>query len=340
MQTVYLPDHELKALLDELEIETDGIVGPFDQERQIGPCSIDLRLSGVYWRPTKHLIKRGLRLDQTRLMELNARRGWQRYEASGSDLITIEPGEMVLARTAERFRVPPRFAGALEGRSSFARLGLEVHLAGGFINPGWQGHMPLTIVNHGTVALRIPVGAALCQMMLIQLPSPPQRSYEDRVDHKYQNDDGGPSYWWRDALFKSLLSHESLSERSLSELDEMLPKPDEGVLSRLDDFLSENPERRYGNTGELLDAFAAVEKRTETSTRLKLFVGQWGWSAALAVGLVIGAAWAPIGWLIFALLLVASSGGFLWWSRTELRVEQYLTPTRLAELRAKSAGIR
>jgi hypothetical protein len=50
---MYLADHEIKVLSDELQIAGPNPEHPFEPERQIQPCSIDLRISDVFWKPRR-----------------------------------------------------------------------------------------------------------------------------------------------------------------------------------------------------------------------------------------------------------------------------------------------
>lgn len=332
---MYLVDRDLKSRLPVFDFRTDGTVDVFDPNAQIGPCSIDLRMSGVYWKPTRRLRKRGLSLDRTQLMELSSRRGWKRYEAARGDSIPLGSGEMVLARTAECFRMPSDCAGAIEGRSSYARLGLEVHLAGGFINPGWGGHMPLSLVNHGSARLLIPVGTPVCQLMVISLGDEPDQDYAARSSGKYVNDDGGPSYWWRDVLFARLLDRTGLDARALGQIDDLLPRPNESILGRLDDFLADRPARQFGNPDELLDAFAATERRRSRVHGIQHFAAQWlSWSIGSGLGL-FAVGHTSLTWRVGGIgVFLASLGPLAWHLISDSKDEQFLTPSHLDALRA------
>jgi deoxycytidine triphosphate deaminase len=161
-----LTDQQLKGRLEDFHFQAEITDAPFDAERQIGPASVDLRLGCEFWKAkTNGRFRRGrvLDLERTRLMEMNPHRGWQRTHIGPGRKVTIKPGEMILGRTCEKFEMPKDCIGLLEGRSSYARLGLAVHATGGFINPGWRGHMPLTLINHNAVTLRSPIGTPLCQ---------------------------------------------------------------------------------------------------------------------------------------------------------------------------------
>ena len=98
-------------------------------------------------------------------------------ELHEGDSHTLKPGQIVMGRIYERFRIPPGYAGKIEGRSSFARLGLMVHCTGDFINPGWQGYMPLQLFNAGPYPLRLTPFLDVCQLMLVQLSGESERTY-------------------------------------------------------------------------------------------------------------------------------------------------------------------
>ncbi len=80
-----------------------------------------------------------------------------------------------MGRVYEKLHIPERYAGKIEGRSSFARLGLSIHATGDFINPGWSGFMPLQLYNAGEYPIVITPYLPLCQLMLIPLSGLPER---------------------------------------------------------------------------------------------------------------------------------------------------------------------
>ena len=211
---MYLSDREIKALLPDLGIDGPNSTLPFDPNGQIQPCSIDLRVANVFW-----VRRRGRRVGRWRrpgrayaidlrrahVNELDPRRDWRRRELGEGEVLTIKPGQSVMARIYERVRTPPSCAGKIEGRSSYARLGLAIHCTGDFINPGWEGYMPLQLFNCGPYAIRVTPYVPLCQLILVKLSSRPDRTYGDvELNSKYVNDDGGPSLWWRDEQVRKL----------------------------------------------------------------------------------------------------------------------------------------
>jgi hypothetical protein len=150
------------------------------------------------------------------------------------------------------------YARKIEGRSSFARLGLTVHCTGDFINPVWDGFMPLRLTNHGTLPIRIAPFFPICQLMIVPLASPPERTYGDEeLRSKYVNDDGGPSRWWRDGRIRELqerLAGIPVEEAVQREIAKLLRFEGPTILWRLTRFLG----RRKGieHASETLDRFA------------------------------------------------------------------------------------
>ena len=55
----------------------------------------------------------------------------------------------MLAQTLERVVMPNDLMGLVEGRSSWARVGLSVHLTAPKIDPGFDGTITLEIANMG-----------------------------------------------------------------------------------------------------------------------------------------------------------------------------------------------
>ena len=209
-----LTDHEIRALSGEMDIIGPDPNHPFEPDRQIQPCSIDLRVSDVFWKPhRRRWLARRLMPWRTAVVDLgepnvhfhNAFRDWKKVKIAPGQKLTIRPGQTVMTRIYERFRMPNGCAGKIEGRSSFARLGLSIHCTGDFINPGWDGFMPLQLTNHGTLPIKIAPFFPICQLMVIRLSGTPDRTYGNETPRsKYINDDGGPSLWWRDGRIKEL----------------------------------------------------------------------------------------------------------------------------------------
>lgn len=144
---------------------------------QWGQASIDLRLGyefgflrpvdGVAVSVAKGLdpvIQAKLR-EQVKLPTHN--------ELGEASTITLPPGKFVLGTTYEYITVPRDLMGHIEGRSTYARVGLSVHQTAPLLQPGWEGHITLEIINSGTLPIILtPLKDRPCQITFTRLSSP------------------------------------------------------------------------------------------------------------------------------------------------------------------------
>jgi dCTP deaminase len=65
------------------------------------------------------------------------------------DSFKLEPGHFVLAHTLETVTIPNDLVGLVEGRSSFARIRVTIHLTAPKIDPGFSGTITLEMANFG-----------------------------------------------------------------------------------------------------------------------------------------------------------------------------------------------
>lgn len=106
---------------------------PFEPDH-VGPNSVDLRLDRV------------LATYRDSILDVRADNPTDRWTI-GDEGFVLQPGVLYLASTIER--AGSRFyAPMLEGRSSLARLGLQVHMTAGFGDLGFEGTWTLEIMTH------------------------------------------------------------------------------------------------------------------------------------------------------------------------------------------------
>ena len=90
-----------------------------------------------------------------------------------AETFEIKPGAFVLAQTLERVTMPNDLVGFIEGRSSWARVGISIHLTAPKIDPGFEGSITLEIANVGTATVQLVAEHDLpAQLMLMQLTTP------------------------------------------------------------------------------------------------------------------------------------------------------------------------
>lgn len=150
-------------------------------KQQLGSCSIDLRLGGVFrvFEYSKNAYidpsKRDYAQEITR--EIRIKEGEQ---------FIIQPGDFVLAVTLENVKIAPDLMGRLEGRSSLGRLGIVVHSTASIFDPGWDGKPVLELGNLGRMAVALTVGMRICAMTFEELTSIADIPYVNRKNAKYK----------------------------------------------------------------------------------------------------------------------------------------------------------
>lgn len=89
-----------------------------------------------------------------------------------------EVPQVLLCQTHERLDLRPdaKLAARVEGRSSFARLGVMVHLTAPTIHAGFGGNITLEVINHGPFNLKlVPCKTRMCQFIFERLETTPQQ---------------------------------------------------------------------------------------------------------------------------------------------------------------------
>jgi dCTP deaminase len=162
---------------DEYLLFVTPIVDPLSQ---VGPSSLDVRLGSI---------ARIMRVVGKTHLDLNSgediRQHFEEYRISADGLV-LHPGQFALATTLEYFRFPADLAGRLEGRSTLARLGLQVHSTAGFVDPGYAGTLTFELANAGNLPIRIPPGFRLGQICFFPVRGV-QVPYGNKLHRKYDD---------------------------------------------------------------------------------------------------------------------------------------------------------
>lgn len=97
---------------------------------------------------------------------------WDHHEA---DTFLLRPGKFVLAQTLERVFIPSDVVGLVEGRSSWARLGITIHITAPKIDPGFNAPITLEMANFGSLPVNLRAGIDRpAQLMLLRIRTPLQ----------------------------------------------------------------------------------------------------------------------------------------------------------------------
>jgi len=85
----------------------------------------------------------------------------------------LNPGGFVLAQTLVRVTIPYDLVGFVEGRSSFARVGVTIHITAPKIDPGFEGNITLEMANFGKVPVELRAGVDQpAQLILMKVTTP------------------------------------------------------------------------------------------------------------------------------------------------------------------------
>ena len=163
-------------------------------DNQWGEASVDLRLGFSFTVLRKDLPEVRVSVADG-LQTLGAADFWRTRELKPKDALgkvetfTIEPNEFVLAMTHERVTIPHDMIALIEGRSTYARVGLSIHQTAPWIQPGWDGKITLENMNHGPLKIDLmPLKDRPCQLTFFTLssPLPENKAYGSRKTDVYQ----------------------------------------------------------------------------------------------------------------------------------------------------------
>lgn len=197
-----LSDRDIKKALEEGIIK----IKPFDRS-QIGPCSVDLRLSDEF-RIFKVMNK--THIDP--FHKDSPEEYTKIIKADSENPFIMHPGEFVLAATLEWIEIGNTIAAKLDGRSSLGRLGIVVQTAG-YIDPGFKGNITLELGNIGKMPVALYPGMRICRLTFKKLTSECEVPYGMKSGQKYLMQRGvGVSKIYEDKEF------EEARQRKLTEI--------------------------------------------------------------------------------------------------------------------------
>lgn len=101
-------------------------------------------------------------------------------ETIGESGFILEPNELILAWTVEYIDLPinSRVAARVEGKSSYARLGIGIHMTAPTIHAGFKGRIQLEIVSHGHFPVILKEGMRICQLIFEMTAGTPEAAYK------------------------------------------------------------------------------------------------------------------------------------------------------------------
>jgi deoxycytidine triphosphate deaminase len=181
IKTGNIPEYLRKAAVDDRRIVIDPY--PQDLDNALGSCSLDLGLGSTIYRPTYSSqleVREGMKMPK--ILDLEEMIGSDDFlervplEENG---YALQPGEFVLAETAEAVLLPIDLCGMIIPRSRVARAGI-ISIGAPKIDAGFYGPIALEITNISKHTIKITAGAVICQITFTVLSSPAERPYFSR----------------------------------------------------------------------------------------------------------------------------------------------------------------
>lgn len=185
-----LSQPQIRAAVERGEIRFDHPL----EERQWGEASVDLRLG---YKFTKLTGDPSVTFAMTRGIGPIAAAGLYHEETFAHKdkfgkrkTYILYPGEFILALTHEHIWMPRNLIAMVEGRSTYARVGLSMHQTAPWIQPGWDGQITLEIRNGGPFKIELtPLDDLPCQLTFFQLTSElsDDLAYGSRATDEFQS---------------------------------------------------------------------------------------------------------------------------------------------------------
>ena len=166
-----------KTQLEErLKKDNDLIITPLLSSKQIGPSSIDVRLGNQFIIFRKHIMGT-FRPFETRDSDLRIMQ--ERQIIRFGKPFVLHPGMLALGSTFEYVSIPPNLCCAIEGRSSWARVGLQIATAA-TVEPGFKGVVTLELSNVGTIPIELYPGVRIAQMVFSEVQEMERTCYGEK----------------------------------------------------------------------------------------------------------------------------------------------------------------
>lgn len=178
---------------------SDIVITPFEEKR-LNPNSYNLTLGNkflIYNREFSGIsvqTQAGQYTKPGQALPLDPKKPNSYYltEVKDGESFLLNPGELYLAQTAE-YTETHNLVPMIEGRSSWGRLGLFIHVTAGFGDIGFCGHWTLEMMV--VRPLLVYPGMEIAQIFYHTVEGEP----EPYASNKYQNNRGvQPSMLWKE----------------------------------------------------------------------------------------------------------------------------------------------
>lgn len=151
-------------------LSKDLVITPIlNGKEQIGSSSFDIRLGSIF-KYLKVVKQTHFDLDQS-IEDLKDQIEGYSEEINLRPLepFILHSKDFVLASTLEYIKIPPFLTARLEGRSTWGRVGLQVHSTAGLVDPGFKGSLTFELHNLGKLPLPLFPGIRIGQLVFYDI---------------------------------------------------------------------------------------------------------------------------------------------------------------------------
>ena len=172
-----------KDIFDALESGELIVKPPDGHEVLVKSASIDMRLHPIIQVIRPERIDTSIFIDPTKMTNVQSHIATyaEQLELRPDQPFVMDPGVFIIGATSEQVELSEALAARIEGKSSLARFGIQVHLTAPKIDPGWRlNNITLEIINlaHFRVAL-FPM-MEIAALMIEPLKTPATQAYRGR----------------------------------------------------------------------------------------------------------------------------------------------------------------
>jgi len=151
---------------------------------QFGPTSLDVRLGTDFQVLRRSQLTHLGVMQSPEVLSRQLVEAMQAVKVAPGQPFVLHPGEFALASTLEFMKIPLDIAARLEGRSTWGRLGLQIHATAGFVDPGFCGALTFELSNVSNIPLELYPGVRIGQLCFYEC-APTQLPYTDKPYTKY-----------------------------------------------------------------------------------------------------------------------------------------------------------
>lgn len=171
---------EIEKRLKSIDIKNRLVVTPIISKKQIANTSIDVRLGNQFVIFKTHTLGD---FNPYKTQSAKLRKMQERKIVRFGDEFVLHPGMLVLGSTFEYLRIPYDLECHVEGRSSWARIGLQIATATS-VEPGFKGVLTLELSNLGTIPIELCPGVRIAQLLFNKLTTPISEPYGKERKYK------------------------------------------------------------------------------------------------------------------------------------------------------------